>query len=80
MFLLLYRSSRTSGQTDDDDEEVDTHICIHNSLLDALLCYDGVTKNENEKKENFLPNITNVGQREREKNEKKRIILTLTWL
>jgi len=55
-------------------------------LLDALLCYDGVTKNENEKKGNFLSHAANMGEREGErereekKNEKKRIILTLTWL
>ena len=51
MFLLLCRSGRSIDQTDDDDDDddrIDRHVHIHNSLLDALLCYDGVTKNENE--------------------------------
>jgi trehalose-6-phosphate synthase len=42
-------------------------------LLDALLCYDGVTKNENEKKGNFLSHSANMGEREkRKKNEQKK--------
>ena len=43
--LSLCRSGRSIDQTDDDDR-ADRHIYILNSLLDALLCYVGVTKRE----------------------------------
>ncbi len=61
-------NERESGGQTDDDDRTDRHIHIYNSLLDALLCYDGVTKNENEKRENFLPHTTNMREKEKRRN------------
>lgn len=93
--ILLYRSGRTNGQTDDDDDDrADRHLYIHNFLCLMPFCMMLMVmvvvvvvsrKIRTRQGREFLTNSTHncvcVGKRN-EKNEekKKNYSHPLTWL